>query len=199
MYADPMWVKGVTAGYMVGPDEMEDRKGHCPVMVTVDVKVGEPGDEEEEQGSDEEGVNLPPAVRWPDEGDDRWRRWVQQVHVEMRRGGLVHQAMRRAANVCTFSRQVGESQAQPKLQRLVATLRKRQQEEVEARAQTEAAVWQEEVARAKKRVQAARRAVEDEHERIYQKVVAEHERYMERAVPYKSLRYIRELAVAGRP
>ena len=32
-----------------------------------------------------------------------------------------------------------------------------------------------------------------------QKVVAEHERYMERAVSYKSLRYIRELAEAGKP
>ena len=41
--------------------------------------------------------------------------------------------------------------------------------------------------------------MEEEHERIYQKVVAEHERYMERAAPYKSLRYIRELAEAGRP
>ena len=30
-------------------------------------------------------------------------------------------------------------------------------------------------------------------------MVAEHERYMERAVPYKSLRYIRKLAEAGRP
>ena len=41
--------------------------------------------------------------------------------------------------------------------------------------------------------------MKSEHERIYQKVVAEHERYMERAVPYKSLRYIRELVEAGRP
>ena len=41
--------------------------------------------------------------------------------------------------------------------------------------------------------------MEDEYERIYQKVVADHERYMERAVPYMSLRYIRELAEAGRP
>ena len=41
--------------------------------------------------------------------------------------------------------------------------------------------------------------MEDEHERIYQKVVEEHERYMERAVPYKLLGYIRELAKAGRP
>ena len=41
--------------------------------------------------------------------------------------------------------------------------------------------------------------MEEEHERIYQKVVAEHEWYMERAVPYKSLRYIRELAQAGKP
>ena len=50
-YADPRWVKGVTAGYMVGPDEMQDRKGHCPMMVTVDVKLGEPrGNEEDEKG-----------------------------------------------------------------------------------------------------------------------------------------------------
>ena len=52
---------------------------------------------------------------------------------------------------------------------------------------------------AKKRVRVARRAVEEEHERICQKVVAEHERYMERAVSYKLLRYIRELAEAGKP
>ena len=94
---------------------------------------------------------------------------------------------------------MGESQAQPKLQQLVATVRKRQQEEVEARVRAEGAVWQEEVAQAKKREQAARRAVKDEHEGIYQKVVAEHERYIERAVPYKSLRYNRESAEAGRP
>ena len=117
----------------------------------------------------------------------------------MRRGSHVHQAMRIAARVCGFNRQVGESQAWPKLQRLVATLRKRQREEIEARAQAEGAEWQADVAQAKKRVQAARRAVEDEHERIYQRWLAEHERYMERAVPYKSLRYIRELAEAGRP
>ena len=94
------------------------------------------------------------------------------MHVEIRRGNHVHQAMRRAARVCGFNRHVGESQAQPKLQRLVATLRKRQQEEVKTRAQAGGAEWQAEVAHAKKRVQAARRAVEDEHERIYQKVVA---------------------------
>ena len=101
--------------------------------------------------------------------------------------------------MCAFSKQVGESQAQPKLQRVVATLRKRQQEKVEARAQTEGAVWQEEVAWAKMRVQGARRAVENEHESVYQKVVAEHEWCLERAVPYKTLRYIQELAEAGRP
>ena len=55
------------------------------------------------------------------------------------------------------------------------------------------------MARAKKRVQAAGRASEDEHERTCQKVVAEHEPYMERAVPYKSLQNIRELAEAGWP
>ena len=38
VYADPRWVKGVMAGYMVGPDKVQDRKGHCPIMVTVDVK-----------------------------------------------------------------------------------------------------------------------------------------------------------------
>ena len=169
-------------------------------MVTVDVKVGEPGDDEEdEQGSDEEGVSLLSRVRWPAEGDERWQQRGQQVHVEMRRGSHVHQAMRSAARVCGFNRQEGELQAQAQLQRLVATLRKWQHEEVEARAQAEGAEWQAEVAPAKKRVQAARRAVEDEQERVYQKVVAEHERYMERAVPYKLLRYIRELAEAGRP
>ena len=74
VYADPRWVKGVTAGYMVGPDEMQDRKGHCPMMMTVDVKVGEPGDDEEdEQGSEEEGASLPPMVKWPEEGDERWQ------------------------------------------------------------------------------------------------------------------------------
>ena len=41
--------------------------------------------------------------------------------------------------------------------------------------------------------------MEEEHERTYQKVMGEHERYMERAVPYKSLRYIRELAEAAKP
>ena len=198
LYADPRWVKGVTAGYMVGPEEMQDRKGHCPMMVTVDVKVGEPGDEQEdEQGSDEEGVSLPPMVKWPEEGDERWQQWGQQVHAEMRQENHVHQAMRRAARICRFTKQGGESQAQPKLQRLVATLRKRQHEEVEARAREEGAEWQTEVTQATKRVRTARKAVEEEHERIYQKVVAEHERYMERAVPYKLLRYIRELAQAG--
>ena len=138
--ADPRWVKGVTAGYMVGPEEMQDRKRHCPMMVTVDVKVGEPGDDEkDEQGSDEEGVSLPPRVNWPEEGDERWQQWGQEVHVKMRRGSHVHQAMGSAARVCGFNRQEGESQAQPKLQRLVATLRKQQHKEVEARAQAEGA------------------------------------------------------------
>ena len=117
----------------------------------------------------------------------------------MRKGSHVHQATRGATRVCRFHKQEGESQAQPKLQQLVATLRKRQHEEIEARAQAEGAEWQTKVTQAKKRVRAARRAVEEEHERLYQKVVAEHERCMERAVPYKSLRYIRELAEAGKP
>ena len=34
--------------------------------------------------------------------------------------------------------------------------------------------------------------MEDDHERVYQNVAAEHDRYMGRAVAYKSLRYIRE-------
>ena len=117
----------------------------------------------------------------------------------MRKGSHVHQAMRGAARVCGFNKQGGELQAQPKLQRLVATLRKRQHEEVEVRAQDKGAEWQTQVTQAKKRVREVRRAVEEEHKRIYQKVVAEHERCMERAVPYKSLRYIRELAEAGKP
>ena len=151
VYADPSWVKGVMAGYMVGPEEMQDRKGHCPMMVTVDVKVGEPGDDQEdEQGSDEEGVSLPPMVKWPEEGDDRWQQWGQRVHAEMRQANHVHQAMRGAARICGFTKQGGVSQAQPKLQRLVATLRKRQQEEVEARAREEGAEWQTEVTQAKK-------------------------------------------------
>ena len=88
--------------------------------------------------------------------------------------------------MCGFNRRVGESQTQPKLQRLVATLRKRQQEEVEARVKAEGWGWQEKVTQAEKTVQAARRAVEDEHWKIYRKVVAEHERYMERTMPYKT-------------
>ena len=200
VYADPSWVKGVTAGYMLGPEETQDRKGHCPMMVTVDVKVGEPGDEQEdEQGSDEEGASLLRMVKCPEEGDERWQQWGQRVHAKMRQWKHVHQAMRRAARICGFTKQGKESQAQPKLQRLVATLRKRQHEEVEARARDKGAEWQTEVTQAKKKVQTARRAVEEEQKRIYQKVLAEHERYMERAVPYKSLRYIRELAEAGKP
>ena len=125
VYADPRWVKGVMAGYMVAPDKMQDRKGHCPMMVTVDVKLGEPGDDEEnEQGSDEQGVSLPPRVKWPEEQDEKWQQWGQQVHVEMRKGSHVHQAMRGGVTVCGFNKQEGESRAQPKLQQLVATLRK---------------------------------------------------------------------------
>ena len=168
--------------FQKGPPPEKARKGHCPMMVTVDVKVGEPGDEQEdEQGSDEEGGSLPPRVNWPKEGDERWQQWGQRVHAEMRQGKHVHQAMSRAARICGFTKQGGESQAQTKLQRLVDTLRKRQHEKVEARAREEGAEWQTEVTQAKKRVRTARRAVEEEHERIYQKVVVEHERYMERA------------------
>ena len=62
----------MTAGYMVGPDKMQDRKGPCPMIVTVNVKVGEPGDDEDdEQGSEEAEVSLPPQVGWPEEGDER--------------------------------------------------------------------------------------------------------------------------------
>ena len=64
-------------------------------------------------------------VKWPEEVDERWQQWGQRVHAEMRQGNHVHQAMRRAAWICGFTKQGGESQAQPKLQRLVATLRKR--------------------------------------------------------------------------
>ena len=200
MYADPSWVKGVTAGYMVGPEEMQDRRGHCPMMVTVDVKVGEPGDEQEdEQGSDEEGVILPSMVKWPEEGDERWQQWGHRVHAEMMQGKHVHQAMRRAARICGFTEQRGGVAGTAQAAKTVG-----HPEETAARGgwgkgAGRGAEWQTELTQAKKRVRTARRAVEEEHERIYQKVVAEHERYMERAVPYKSLRYIRELAKAGKP
>ena len=82
-------------------------------------------------------MSLPPPVL---AGGGGHRQWVQQEHVEMRRGGHLHRAMRRAANMWGFSRQVGELQTQPKMQQLVATLRKWQRTEVEARAQTEGAV-----------------------------------------------------------
>ena len=32
VYADARWVTGVMAGYMVGPDKMQDRKGHCLML-----------------------------------------------------------------------------------------------------------------------------------------------------------------------
>ena len=41
------------------------------MMVTVDAKVGEPGEEaDEEQESDEEGVNPLTSVQWRREGED---------------------------------------------------------------------------------------------------------------------------------
>ena len=39
------------------------------MMVTVDVKLGEPGEEDDdEQESDEEGVHLPSPEQWPERG-----------------------------------------------------------------------------------------------------------------------------------
>ena len=111
----------------------------------------------------------------------------------------MHGAMRKAAQVCGFNRPVGEAHAQSNLKKLVARLNRRQHEEVEAHATAQGSGWVAEIKGAKKRVQEAKREVEDEHECIYSRGVAEHERYMERVVPYKSLRYIRELAEAGRP
>ena len=196
LYADPKWARGVTAGYMVGPKERQDMKRHCPMMLNMKVKVGEPGDnQDEEHKSNEEGFNLPSPVKWPEEEDyGKWRQQVQHIHVEMRRRSHDNRAMTKAATVCRFSRAVGEAQTHPKLQQLVAKLKKRQQEEVKLQAKTEGTDWEEGVAQRKKRLQAARRAVEDEHGRIYQKVVVPHERYMGRSVPYKSLPSIRELA-----
>ena len=43
VYADPRWVRGVTAGYMVGPEEMQDTRGRCPMMVIVGVRRGGQG------------------------------------------------------------------------------------------------------------------------------------------------------------
>ena len=51
VYAKPRRIRAVAAGYMVGPEELQDRKGHCPMMVTVDMKVGEPR-EENNQGQE---------------------------------------------------------------------------------------------------------------------------------------------------
>ena len=171
IYADPRWVRGVTAGYIVRPEEMQDRKGHCRMMVTVDVKVQGPGEGDGyEQESNEEGVILPAPARWAEEEDvDKRQQGVQQVHVEMRRGSHAHWAMGKAANVCGLSRPEGETQTPPKLQQLVANLRKIQQKEAEVGAKGEGADCEEEVAQAKKGVQEARRAVEDQHGRIYQR------------------------------
>ena len=111
-------------GYMVGPEEMRNRKGHCPMMVAVDVRMREPGEEEdEEQEAVMVRVSLPPPVRGLEEGeDDRWQQWLLQVHIEMRRVSHAHRAMGKAADVCGFSRPVRESQTRPKVQQLVAKL-----------------------------------------------------------------------------
>ena len=81
VYADPRWVRGVTAGYMVGPEEMRQTKGYCSTMVTVEVNLGVPReDEDEEQESDEEGVGLPMLVRWPEEEeDDNFKQWFHST------------------------------------------------------------------------------------------------------------------------
>ena len=64
VYANPQCFCGVRAGYTVGPEEIWDKKGHCPKMVAVEVKVGEPGDDEDaEQEADDEGVNPPSPVK----------------------------------------------------------------------------------------------------------------------------------------
>ena len=70
-------------------------------------------------------------------------------------------AMRKAAKVSGFNRRVGEAQSKPKLQQLVARLKKTQQEEVEVWEKAEAADWEAEVAQAKKWVQEARRALQE--------------------------------------
>ena len=114
VYADPRWVRGMTARYMVESEEMLDKKGHCPMMVTVEVKGWEPGeDRDQEQESDEEGFDLPTPPGWPREEEyDKWQQWVQQVHVEMRRRSHAHPAMIKAVNMCGFSRPVEERKNQ---------------------------------------------------------------------------------------
>ena len=76
--ADPRCVRGMTVEYMVGLEEMQDTKGRCPMMVTVGVRVGGLGDNEErEQESNREGVNVPTSVRWPaTKGEQTWQRCV---------------------------------------------------------------------------------------------------------------------------
>ena len=199
LYADPRWVRVLTAEYLVGPEGMGDKKGHCPMMVTLEVKVGEPVDNgQEEQESDEEGVGWSTPVKWREEDhNDKWQQWVQQRHVEMRWGSHAHRAMGKAANVCRFGRLVGRHKPSPNYQELVVKPEERQQEEVVVRAKAQVTAWEGGVAQSKKGVKAAQRAVEHEHGRIYGEVVAVYERHKQRAVPYKSLRYIRELAQAG--
>ena len=63
VYADPQCVRGVTAGYIVGPEKMRDRKGHCRMMVTVQVKVVGPGDDEDCRTGVKRGGGQPADAR----------------------------------------------------------------------------------------------------------------------------------------
>ena len=149
---------------------------------------------------DEEGVSLPTPLKWfAEEEQETWPQWVQLVHVTMRQVYHVHGGRKKLAQVCGFSRPVGETQSELILQELVAKLKQRQQKKLQVRAKAEGTDWEAEDKQAKKRVETAWREVEDQHGRIYRNMVAEDERYTEKKVPYKSLRYIQELAEAGRP
>ena len=47
VYADPRWFWGLTTGYMAGVEAMRDKEVHCPMIVTVEVKVGDPVDDKD--------------------------------------------------------------------------------------------------------------------------------------------------------
>ena len=49
VFADRWWVRRVMARHVVGPQKMRDNEGHYPIMVTVEMKAGEPGDVEDEE------------------------------------------------------------------------------------------------------------------------------------------------------
>ena len=72
VYANPKWRQGVAAGHMVREEEMRNKKGHRPLMVTVD--LSKEGEAEGDMVEEDIAVHLPPSMWWPTEGEhDRWQ------------------------------------------------------------------------------------------------------------------------------